>query len=53
MIGKTLDEAKELKEAKSISIGNISERPDEAEENTVIEQNPNPNQGLNPMEPLI
>ena len=48
LIGKTLDEAKELLRQKSIGIGTISERPDEAAENTVIEQNPNPNQGIKP-----
>jgi serine/threonine protein kinase len=46
LIGKTLDEAHELLKEKKIPLTSVSKRPDQAPENTVIEQSPKPNEAM-------
>ncbi|MDD4569552.1 MAG: Stk1 family PASTA domain-containing Ser/Thr kinase [Tepidanaerobacteraceae bacterium] len=48
LIGKTLDEAKKLLGEKNIPLSSVSEKPDQSPKNTVIEQNPKPNEAIEP-----
>ncbi|WP_213975606.1 Stk1 family PASTA domain-containing Ser/Thr kinase [Tepidanaerobacter acetatoxydans] len=46
LVGKTLDEAQALLKEKNITVSSVSKKPDQAPENTVIEQNPKPNEAM-------
>jgi serine/threonine protein kinase len=48
LIGKTLDEAQELLREKKITLNSVSKKPDQAPENTVIEQSPKSNEVMEP-----
>ncbi|HHY71359.1 MAG TPA: Stk1 family PASTA domain-containing Ser/Thr kinase [Thermoanaerobacterales bacterium] len=48
LVGRTLDEAKKILEENNITTYNVSKKPDQAPENTVIEQSPKPNEAMEP-----